>query len=172
MTNESLNLINRISEMRNEDILRMVFIDANHYRPEAIVYAKAEIDRRGISLDDLNSISPSTPVFTDKPTAWGYKVMSTIRRNAFVFGYLTIIVLFVGANVYSYMEMPDEPRMADGIEECGFPFKVYRHGGFVGMHYILWDGLLADVMITTVAGILIGLVCKMIIGIRGKRPAV
>ena len=150
----------------------MVYIDSAQYRPEAIVYAKAEIDRRGIPFSDIHSISDSTPADTNKPAALGYKLLTALRHRAFAVGFLTALLFFVVANAYSYIEMPNEPGIDDGFEGCGFPFKVYMYGGFAGMDYILWEGLVADVLIATVAGISMGLTCKSLFGIRGKRPAV
>jgi hypothetical protein len=172
MNNGLQELMSRISELRNEDILRMVYIDAAQYRPEAIAYAIAEIERRGIALNEIDSVTDSTPAYKDKPTGLGYRLLAIIRRKAFAIGFLGVLLFFVAANVYSYIEMPDEPRIADGFEECGFPFKLYMYGGFVSMPYILWDGLIVDILIAMVAGISIGLTCKLLFGAYGDRASV
>src|SRR5262249_2307113 len=42
-------LMQRISEMRDDELLAMVHSDHPQYRLEALVYAKAEIDQRGLT---------------------------------------------------------------------------------------------------------------------------
>lgn len=48
----------RISQMSDEELLRVVGVDARQYRPEALALAKSEIARRGLTFDpQANSIS-------------------------------------------------------------------------------------------------------------------
>ena len=98
--------------------------------------------------------------------------MTAIQRRAFAIGFLTVLSLFVLANVYSHMAISHEPVLDDGFAECGFPFKLYRYGGFVGMHYILWQGLVADLFLALLAGIATGITCKLFFRVRAKRLAV
>lgn len=69
----------------------------------------------------IDLIPVSAPAYKENLAALGYKVLTSIRRNAFAVGFLAVLLFFVGANVYSYMVMPDEPRIADGFEQCGSP---------------------------------------------------
>jgi len=43
MSVELHQLMTRVAELRDEDLLRMVHSDSNQYRPEALTYARAEI---------------------------------------------------------------------------------------------------------------------------------
>jgi hypothetical protein len=56
---ESDPLKNRISQLSNEELLRMVNIDYEQYRKEALDYARAEMDRRGLKIEPVS--------FTDAP---------------------------------------------------------------------------------------------------------
>jgi len=173
MNNELPQLMNRISELGNEDILRMVYIDFAHYRPEAIVYAKAEIDRRGLSLDELDSIRTLGIAHTGRLALVSYRLLATIRRRAFAVGFLIVLLFFVNANIYSYINMPEESgSITHGYVECGFPLELYMYGGYIGTEYILWDGLIADVLIAVITGILIGVTCKLLFGGGVEGPAV
>jgi hypothetical protein len=165
--------MNRISKLGNEDILRMVYIDSAQYRPEAIVYAKAEIDRRGLSVDELNSIGDLRQAPSSRLTLLGYRLLATIRRRAFAVGFLIVLLFFVIANIYSYINMPEESgSITHGFVECGYPLELYKYGGYIGTGYILWDGLVADVLIAVLTGVLIGVTFKLLFGGGVKRPAV
>jgi ribosomal protein S27AE len=48
---ESRELQKRISEMSNEELLRMVNVEFEDYVEDALDYARAELDRRGVSSD-------------------------------------------------------------------------------------------------------------------------
>jgi hypothetical protein len=172
MNNELQELMQRISKLCDEDLLSIVYIDSLQYRPEAIAYAKAEIERRGIATDQVNPIHVSTPASKENLAALGYKVLTSIRRNAFTVGFFAVLLFFVGANVYSYMVMPNEPRLADGFEQYGFPFNLYMYGGLAGMSNILWEGLIANLLIAMGVGISMGLTSKLLLGMQGNRPAV
>ena len=59
--NQSQQLMQRVSQLQDEDLLRMVFIDSAQYKQEALTYAKAEIERRGVSSKaDIIENPPST----------------------------------------------------------------------------------------------------------------
>ena len=50
MDDESMRLMQRISALPDEDLLRMVNIDFAQYRIEALTYARAEIAKRHLSV--------------------------------------------------------------------------------------------------------------------------
>ncbi len=74
---------------------------------------------------------------------------------------LVVFILFIAANYYSYI------RMGYGFcDDCfitfGFPFDLWREGGFVGGRTILWSGLIADVSIAILVSIVLGWALKKI----------
>jgi hypothetical protein len=103
----------------------------------------------------------------------GYRLLATIRRRAFAVGFLIVLLFFVIANIYSYINMPEESgSITHGFVECGYPLELYKYGGYIGTGYILWDGLVADVLIAVLTGVLIGVTFKLLFGGGVKRPAV
>ena len=48
MIDEDENLMERISQLPDEELLQMVYVDYDQYRPEAIEQARAEIAKRGL----------------------------------------------------------------------------------------------------------------------------
>jgi hypothetical protein len=54
--------------MRDEDLLKMVYLDSPQYRPEVLTYAKAEIRNRGISFNQADLIN-ATGSMPDLPLA-------------------------------------------------------------------------------------------------------
>ena len=55
------------------------------------------------------------------------------------------VVLFVGANLYSYNMA--EPPCCDFYASFGFPLPLGTVGGFAGNGGVLWSGLIADTLI-------------------------
>ena len=85
--------------------------------------------------------------------------MDIIRGKAFYIGLLIGLLLFVAANIYNYDQMLEQ-GCCDCIVSFGLPFKLYETGGFFGETRILWDGLIADVLIAIPMSIGIGFICK------------
>lgn len=91
MANELEQLMGRISELPNEDLLRMVNVDFIQYRTEALAYAKAEIERRGLSFNqtDINGTDPleyqggteDEPIAQEVSDSSEYSLYSTGRKQ-------------------------------------------------------------------------------------------
>ena len=79
-----------------------------------------------------------------------------MRSKTFRIGFFIGMLLFVSANIYSYYRMPNESSMDDGFVDFGIPFKLYAYGGFWTHSVILWDGLLADILIAVCVSIILG----------------
>ncbi len=50
---ETEGLRNRISRLSNEELLQMVNLDYEQYREEALDYARAEMERRGLKIEPV-----------------------------------------------------------------------------------------------------------------------
>lgn len=96
--------------------------------------------------------------------------MIYLRSKAFTFGFFGGLLLFVAANLYSYFRMAEYPSMDDGFVDCGVPFKLYAYGGFFGHSVILWQGLLADVLIAICMSIILGWVIERLLFNRSRLP--
>jgi hypothetical protein len=66
-------------------------------------------------------------------------------RNYFIIGFVVGLVLFVGANVYSYHDAV--PPCCDMYASFGFPLRLGTFGGFVGHTGFLLSGLIGDAFI-------------------------
>ena len=73
MTPESQELKDRITRLEDEQLLEMVAAKAGEYREEAVGYAKAELEARGIdavaSTDEAQQDQVSGPFVVDRPGA-------------------------------------------------------------------------------------------------------
>jgi hypothetical protein len=170
MHNGLSELMNRVSHLRNEELLKMVHIDAAQYRPEAIGYAKAEIERRGLLPDDVVQTRVSTSPYRKRVAALGKKFWFTVRRNAFALGFFTVLLFLIAANIYSFIYTHRSEGMPHGELEYGFPFKWYVDAYL--RSYLLWDGLVNNILLALVAGLVMGLICKLLFGIRVKREII
>ena len=153
MIDES-QLIRRISELPDDDLLRIVYADPSSYRFEVRVYAKAEMEKRGVVVDNADidraisaSCAKSAPPFLLKILA-----RLTSRIATFIIGFAGGLFLFVLAN-YRTVEYP---VFIDGDGHAGWPFRFYTFGGWAGMSIIDWPYLLLDMMIAIVIGICTG----------------
>jgi len=160
MMDES-QLIKRISELPDDDLLRIIYADSSQYRFETVVYAKAEIKKRGVLFDesDINraiseSRARSTSEFAPRTLAF-----LTSRTTTFTIGFIGGLFLCVLANYQSV----EYPTMDDGFGDAGWPFRFYTFGGFVGTTYVHWPLLLADILIGLVISIGIGLIFSWLI---------
>jgi hypothetical protein len=78
-----------------------------------------------------------------------------MRSKAYLIASVAVFILFIAANYCSYI------RMGYGFcDDCfitfGFPFELWREGGFVGGRTILWSGLIANISMAVWASILLG----------------
>lgn len=53
------------------------------------------------------------------------------------------------------------PFLTDIARSFGFPFKLYVSGGFIG-EYIVWGGLIADILIAACGSVLLGWLAEVV----------
>jgi hypothetical protein len=162
MTSERERLIETVSAMRDEDLLKMVYLESDQYRPEALTYAKAEIRQRGITfnLTDIINDRDSTPAL--HLDAFGLTLWRARRFAAFGFGFVSSLAWFAWVNFDSYSNMY-KAHCYDCFVYFGFPFDLYQTGGFAGPTKLLWGGLIADVAIAMIVSAIVGLLLKIIV---------
>ena len=80
-----------------------------------------------------------------------------MKLRRLTIGIVASIALFVAANIYSYVRMPAFSTMDDGFVYFGWPFNIYAYGGYYGHPVYIWTGLLANVLIAGIVGVIIGL---------------
>jgi hypothetical protein len=78
-----------------------------------------------------------------------------MKSKTYLIPSVAVFILFIAANYYGYLRMGN-----DFCDDCfigfGFPFELYREGGFTHERAILWSGLIANVSIAVWASILLG----------------
>lgn len=89
--------------------------------------------------------------------------MSVLKKRSWVFaiGFALGLLIFVLANVVSYRQMFRGPDLTDLVQAFGFPFEVYRSGGF-NIARISWGGVVADVLIAACGSILLGWLAEVV----------
>jgi hypothetical protein len=161
MADES-QLMKRIAELPDDELLRIIRADSSQYRFEALVYAKAEIEKRGITVDEIDIIratssldAKSAPKPLPKIFTWLTSYVAT-----FVVSFISALILFVAVYYYTI----EYPAFIDGDGHAGWPFRFYTFGGWAGMSIIDWPYLLADILIALIIGLGIGFIFTGIIG--------
>ena len=153
-------LIERISGLPDDDLLRIIQADSSQYRVDAGVYAKAEMNKRGVVLDetDVDCASSAAKSASGLP----HRILSrlTSRASTFSFGFVGGLILFVIAN-YRAVQYP---VFIDGDGHAGWPFQFYTFGGWAGMSIIEWPYLLADILISLLIATCSGLAFAWVIG--------
>ncbi len=91
--------------------------------------------------------------------------MNITRSKAFNVGFLIVLLLFAAANIYSYDWMLEQ-ECFDCIKSFGLPFSLYETGTIHHITRILWDGLIADVLIAISASMGVGLFCKWVFNVE------
>lgn len=164
MGDERQQLIERISSLSDNDLLRMVYLDYSMYRSEAINFARFEINKRGITVKQnyivsdpyLTAIHPSVEFIKNTYIS----ILEFIHARAYITCFMVCSVLFVIANYYSYSHMYDNIDCDDCFVYFGFPFKWCGTGGFGGFTHIQWEKLLADVLIGSCIAMGAGLILQ------------
>lgn len=137
----------RISGLRDDDLLRIVYVDSTQYRPEAITYARADMMRRKISFDPADEIPADNAKLKLPLAVLGRRIWKAIQTGAFGIGFAIGLLPFVWGNYYSYKRMY-EGSCNDCFLSFGFPFDLYETGGgWGGARGILWSGLIADLVL-------------------------
>ena len=88
-------------------------------------------------------------------------VLAMKRRWGFTVGFALGWLIFVSANVMSYRQMLRGRDLTDVPISFGFPFKLYASSGFGG-EWIVWSGLIADVLIAVCVSTILGLIAGLI----------
>ena len=139
----------------------MIYLDSPLYRAEALTYANAEITKRGIRLNQTDSIRagsiPELPL-----AAFGRSVWKARGFIAFGIGFVSGLAYFVSANFESYRNV-DRSSCYDCFVFLGFPFDLYQTGGFAGPTTFLWPGLIADIAIAMLVSAIVGLLLKAMV---------
>ena len=161
MIDES-QLFKRIGELPDDDLLRIVYGDSSKYRFETVVYAKAEIHKRGVVVDRAR-IDRAVSASCDKsPPGRPLKILAwlTSRAATFAFGLIGGLYYFVLVN---YRSAEWEPG-SHGALVAGWPLEFYRHGGYVASTHIDWLSLLANALIWLAVSIGAGFILTRIVG--------
>jgi hypothetical protein len=80
-----------------------------------------------------------------------------MKLGRLTIGLVVAIAAFIVANIYSYIRMPASSTIDDGFVYFGWPFNIYAYGGYYGHPVYIWTGLLANVVIAAIVGLIIGL---------------
>lgn len=156
-----------IEGLSDMDLLRMVYFDYAQYRSEAITYAKAEIAKRGVNTNSVDLITPSKEI-SHPFIIWARRARQfsamIIRTRAYALGFLTGGFVFALLNILSYRQMINAAVLLDhGVVSFGFPLEWYSFGGYVGMTYIHWWNLAADIMAGLFICLLFGWLFKSLV---------
>ena len=153
-------LMQRISEMRDDELLAMVHSDHPQYRLEALVYAKAEIDRRGLTCGGP-IMAGNAPMPPASMTAFCNRLAQAIRDGAFHLGFVITLLSFSWLDYRS--RLIAKTALDDGFTYSGFPFENHMSGGFGGASVVLWPGFIADVAIAIFASVCVGWVLMRVV---------
>jgi hypothetical protein len=162
MNIEPQELMKRISQLPDQNLLRVVYIEPDKYRPEAITYAEAEIERRGISTNEGTKVNTTDKTAESPLETFGRKVWKIIKDKSFWIGFAIGPLPFIWLNNYSYNQMY-KVNCDDCFVFFGFPFYLYQTGGFAGPTIILWNGLIANVVVALCASICTGWILKRLL---------
>jgi hypothetical protein len=93
---------------------------------------------------------------------WDSKTLFAMSRTwGFAIGFALGLMIFVSANVMSYRQMLRGAVLIDAPTAFGFPFKLYASSGFGG-EWILWSGLIADLLFAVCGSALLGLFAGLV----------
>ena len=161
MIDES-QIMKRISELPDDELLRIIHADSSQYRFEARIYAKAEIEKRGIIVDETDIRRPVSSSNAKSEPKLSLKIFTwlTSRVATFAVGFVSSLILFV----IVYYRTIEPPAFIDDVGYAGWPFRFYTFGGIAGISIIDWSYLLADILIALMIGMGIGNIVTGIIG--------
>jgi hypothetical protein len=168
MGQESERLMGHIAGLSDIDLLRMVYVDYAQYRSEAITYAKAEIAKRGVNTNSVDLTNLSNVEVSHPFIVWVRRVRQfsamIIQTRAYSLGFLTGGFVFALLNILSYRRMINAPVLLDhGVMSFGFPLEWYSIEGYLGMTFIHWWNLAADIMAGLFICLLFGWVFKSLV---------
>jgi len=140
-----------ITGLTDNDLFRMVYLDRAQYQPQAVTYAKAEIAKRDVNINqvDFSELSNSTVShpFILLIQRIRQLIAMIIQNRAFAIGFLTGGLVFALINIHSYRRMVDAASCCDGFTSFGFPFDWYTVGGYFGETYIHWLQVIANAVV-------------------------
>jgi hypothetical protein len=82
----------------------------------------------------------------------------TKERIAFAFGCVVSVTACVYLNWHSYLNA--QCSIYDCYWTCGFPFALYEAGTWVGISRVLWLGLIADIVVALLVGLILARVFR------------
>ena len=85
-----------------------------------------------------------------------------MRSKAFLIPALSVFILFVATNFYSYTQMDYRVVYIDGFASFGVPWTLYSYGGYATVSQILWGNLVADLTVALMASIVAGIIGNII----------
>ena len=93
-----------------------------------------------------------------------------MRSKLYLISFSIVFAVFGAANYYSYARMPknDWGLCDDCFISFGFPFAVWIAGGFAGTRSFLWYGIIGDLAIAILCGIVLSWALSKVLS---RRPA-
>jgi len=151
MNRELDKLMARISALRDEELAPIAGTDLAQYRPEAVIYARAELRRRGICSTQVEETERQYP----DPGA-ALRALAPFVRNAILaridaIGFIIGVLPFALAN-FQRGWSPHDSTLDHVLRVFGFPFDLWEIGGYAGGRGFLPWGFAADAMIAICAG--------------------
>ncbi len=83
------------------------------------------------------------------------------KHKPFFVGLLVVLITFSIFFVVHYRAKFDGLCM-DCDNDFGWPFRVYQSGGLMHATKIIWNGIIANLIIALASGTIIGMVCQLI----------
>lgn len=115
-----------IKELSDGELLRMVGVDSSDYRPEALAYAREELERRNVRIPEAGAAAPlpnaSGPESTSAPSA---------KKNPFAGLSMPTRILFVATAGYALIA-----RLGRFREP---PVRIHPAWGGVTISALLWS---------------------------------
>jgi uncharacterized membrane protein len=104
---------NKIRQLTNEQLLRMVHHDYAQYNQEEIQYAWTEIERRGLLLQNMSSTSATEPDYVDGSPSrvWKWYVAYCGLMALMYLGLLVLGIVFMAVDPGELEANPDEAKL-------------------------------------------------------------
>lgn len=91
-----------------------------------------------------------------------------MNSKIFTVSFLIGITCFVALNIYSYSKVVDP--MCSFPNKFGVPFTLGIYGGFVSTTNILWDGLIANLIVAICFSCVVALAVVKVRRFLGRLP--
>ena len=116
--NDETELKNRMAALLTDQLVQIVRIDFPNYRPQALAFARQELQRRGFSKSDMTPDILATTVGTDQP--------SNLQLTLFVIATAAITILLFPATIYYSVLMYGLPAAAFLLVGYGISLFLFR----------------------------------------------